>query len=1129
MSQTSHFTYHQQLQLHQLQQQQQQYFQPSSEVSYFEDNEDPPQKPVRRGAGGLRSAKSSRVEPPKPSTRTMTQQRKKINAVSKASLATFHPGYHMGMDADMEPSWSQSSAGSSSTIDAWSPVDSTISLDHQQDQYVVSPQCQTSPTPELEAFLHRDLQTALMETSRGSTDDSHGVWSAHGGHRRGATMASVFEDDADADVSSPTKAGHSRRVAFKIRSTSTDSTKSFSPSKSAKALPTASPLSRFFNWRKAGKHANKFDHGDNSVPSSAPANVTTFAESMRSPGLEPDFGSEGRGGGADSLPNTPLNHTVQLPSSPGIMPHRRPGPPPRSILRKQSAPSLRNPQSSNEIPTQRSFEAPASFSSRNDGNSKRRQPPTALTGLSSHSSSEMVSSPSAERVYSTVGRGVARDRSSSFSSIGSASSNQKSPKRKNVNKRFENMPSSPLPHEGSLHLYSPPTQPMRLTGNSTPTLVPSNSRPILPQLPSTTSMAQQVADGLLNNSRGFEEPTRRVQPQEKDLLSVQRPNAPKSLRRRSRSVGAIEVQDTFAAAVSAFANDRLRVQTELAPSRVIGLGRGQARTLDPREASHLTPTQRSVPTFAAPQQTAPASSGTDLAPPPLSPRHKMAASSSDSGSSSDSDSGHSAEVHTVQARKVQLVNTRVKATTVSSPSLASVTRSPRADGYPSSPQPSLSNSSPLLTAPRALTNTMPATPQRNQDQHRDRPLASPGSTLSVTDDSNSSLPADWSQRASYLLSDGLSGLDISGATEGTLDFGFPSCPSVAPLNIRPRARLASNFSEASDVSLSSSVGTLVSEVSETESENDSNKRPHSHTQQSPFSPASSNHVAQRTLAPQTATFGSNGSMDSSASGSLPSLTSSDSEASNPPLSRPGGLTVTSSASSTSLSSITTTNTSILDYGMPQEEARRYVHQAKLSEDAFTYTKDARTMSVEDQSTPTLSSGAFRPAINVIGPDVNDNKSRPQLTLDFEPGGSLGLSLGSLGGQGRRGSSASSRRSSRTVTPTQEMFRSASPNHREARKAALQESSAGAGLGLGLGFGLSFEQPASPAEQPVMQLAPYVGMGEKADMGAEDWEASRFKMNGRSDYDLTHVPDAAYEQSQEYNAYDQPEWEMGVAM
>lgn len=215
----------------------------------------------------------------------------------------------------------------------------------------------------------------------------------------------------------------------------------------------------------------------------------------------------------------------------------------------------------------------------------------------------------------------------------------------------------------------------------------------------------------------------------------------------------------------------------------------------------------------------------------------------------------------------------------------------------------------------------------------------------------------------------------------------------------------------------------------------------------------------------------------------------------------------------------TTNTSILDLGMPHEEAQRYVHRAQLSEDAFTDRNIEQEG--EDQRTPTLSSGAFKPAIHVIGPDTYDARGKPQLTLDFEPGGSLGLSLGPMGVQGRRGSNASSRRSSRTVTPTQGMYRASSPlGQQKSDSGYSSPSKAGLGLGLGFGLGCNFEQPMSPAEQPVMQFSPHVGMGEKADFGHgawEDYEEKRPQYYDEGPSELSYCQDEGQE------------WEMGVAM
>lgn len=240
--------------------------------------------------------------------------------------------------------------------------------------------------------------------------------------------------------------------------------------------------------------------------------------------------------------------------------------------------------------------------------------------------------------------------------------------------------------------------------------------------------------------------------------------------------------------------------------------------------------------------------------------------------------------------------------------------------------------------------------------------------------------------------------------------------------------------------------------------------------------------------------------------------------------------------STSSTSISTIGTSILDVGMPHEEAQRYVHRAQLSEDAFSGSGAPYESGADaDERTPTLKSGAFNPSINVIGPDT-----KPQLTLDFEPGGSLGLSLGPLAS--RRGSNASassrrsSRRSSRTVTPTQQMFASQktpSPNRRP--------SDGGNGLGLGLAFGFGGDEQLSsqPQVQPqrkspmmsspkTMEYAysPHMVMGQRADYSDRVWEDDVSESGSETELCYARRDSggvaAAYRDEED-------EWEMGVAM
>lgn len=430
-------------------------------------------------------------------------------------------------------------------------------------------------------------------------------------------------------------------------------------------------------------------------------------------------------------------------------------------------------------------------------------------------------------------------------------------------------------------------------------------------------------------------------------------------------------------------------------------------------------------------------------------------------SSSESDDLHelanAAVVEGVQARRVQLVNTRAKATAVSSPSMASLTRSPRPGATG-------------LSATAPMVNVFPPTPDLDSSFHEERGMKGPDGAAPVmpaqaTQSSPNSNEKRWSGRDSCLLALSLEdsfddddayadGAILPEPTEkpargtghsnqpGSMDFGFPACPPTAPLNLA-KLRQKKEQRQEIDGAQSSVPGSdsSASSLSQGSSRFDSDSMPSltsaSSVASSPASVRSSNASPQQRRSPSSL---SPNSRNLAVDGMPQSL-----------------------ASSTSLASIATTGTSILDFGMSHEEARRYVHHAQLSHDAFGddldnglglglgISKEEMSMGMDmpafgaparrhEDSTPKMSSAPFtseqgpRPAINVVAPgdhvghryhysqdDFEVAKESPRLNLDLDFGGSLGLSLSpdsrSPSPAGSLSSGFGGRRSSRVRTPS----------------------------------------------------------------------------------------------------------------
>ncbi|CAO1632437.1 unnamed protein product [Parajaminaea phylloscopi] len=1102
--------------------------------------------------------------------------KKKVNKVSEASLALLSPAYAMGFE--MEGSWSQDSA-KSLPVDAPSWAQSPDASRYGPGEAAY--RSDLGVTPELEAFAVDDLQTALSKThkSEGSTDGE--MWESK--HQRGATLASVFEDDADAPSPKPES---SRRVAFRVRGGSQDSTKeaatvrnkgghskSASTQSSVSANSPASTFARLFNWKKgAGKRGVQQQAGFSDVfdaqPSSAPPHITTFDRSMPPP-LDYDSQSDATSA-CGSLPATPLGGaTITLPAGTTtptkLMPHRRAGPAPRSILRKQSAPALRPVRPSVEhapLPL-RSFEEPNSLPSSSSSSLHkqlsprsgplRQQPPSPLFGPSAAGVSPSQSS-FTERRYSTVGRGVARCRQTSdatLSTIGSSSSSSlassvKSPTRKSgtagrpsVNKRFEGMPNSPSVN---------PLLQQGLRGQISGPMSPPGS---LFSLPEQKSLAAKVAGGAMNHARGFEEPAPRSDAANALHLDVHGAQGPKTLRRRSRSVGALEGQ----AIIAGLGSTTTLAQ---APStRFVGLGRGQPQVASARPQlgrlpmRDTTPTQQSVAAFSGPP---PALDGQGASSP--TGRHKSKGSLD--SSSSDEELAEAAVVTTAQARRVQLVGTRAKATTVSSPNLS---RSPNLR----SPVPVV-NVLPPSSPSMFLSSPEAATPASATVLRRPMNAPTPPRLLSADLDEDT-LRKRWSKRDSCILALALAQVDLSDNDEGLGIDVFPSGPgyeqpvtglglqTTAPLNIKPRK---SPREPAQALPPSSSVASSTS----------GNPFPYSASDNSVTTSSDATEHAQQS-SPQIYTFAPSDSYGSEATTeSLPSLDSSSTSsvasssnrdfvngegaspakgASSP---TPGGLCVM--PASTSMTSIVTVGTSIFEYGMPQEEAKRYVHRANLSEDGFAGAAGVDGADAFDESTtPTLSNGPFGTlpaapaAINVSHHHTQESLSmgavqevpKNLLELDLSTGGHLGLSLSPLAANHSpatsprlRAMSPSARRSPspvsvRSITPTQER------QTRSAQKSEPAQDVVRASMGLGLDLGqVKVAEPGFKAGKAHPQLAGEVGAGH--------WEDELYAYRQQHQQQQRRGPAALYHNDTTYH-YDRQhgqslhepvqEWEMGVAL
>lgn len=1103
---------------------------------------------------------------------TSTPPKKKINAVSQASLELLNPIWSMGIEGN--GSWgdsgSPSSSQSKSSEQAAGPSSTGAQSSHRSHKRTESQMSRTThlqldePTPELEAFAMQDMQS-VMDSNNRSYDDSY----ERAPPVAQSMLGSFFEDDADQPEASAYSPASGRRVAFRVRGGSQDSG---SPDKTASskssAQNSASSIARFFGWKKGAKksqssQSNRGDVFDEKQPSSAPPSILHFNQAAPQPSDYAHSSSPIRNTPAISAQQQSVNGSPL--ASPALMPHRKGGPPPRGILRKQSAPSLHSDserQQQMSPPQQMSAArryaaensesvAPASVSQTVQASTPTRRPtlrqgqtsPSSGSSLQGSNSLRSSSSQSSlDRRYQTtsVGRGVARSRLPSDASVNSAyvnasnnlsaSSSSGSSKASSVrrrpalNKRFEGMPDSP------------PVMPRRIQGASN--APGQDERGHLFSLPEQ-SMASKVASGMLNHSRGFEEPLPRSASK---VSSGSDQSSSRSSRRRSRSVGALDApQSGF------FPRPPLR---DASPS-----GGGQLQPVaaeQPLVITNVTPTQRSVEAFS------------EIQPHSLSPRRHKSGNSVDSVSSDSSMSEEAAVVETVQARRVQL-GARAKATALSSPSLNRGSRFSKA-----SPVPVVNV---LPPSSPSVQGSSPNKPQQKvQTVARKRvPKALLGGGLD-----EETLRKRWSRRDSCILALSLAQMELPDSDDEleslteSLSYDedpsptmeLPASESTAPLNIKRRSP-EQRDEGGLDVLSDSASGTLSEAEMESEAESMSTSASASNSVVS-SSLSSSDSIGSDGLpmsesrklealiaaSPQILNFAptcDNLAANTSESESMPSLGDSTS-ASSVASSDNGddrGATPTPADSvqdrkssqslmphSNSASSLVSVGTSIFDLGMRYDEAQQYVDRGRFSRS----TQGARTPTMHDDE----SFGPPGPAINVTHHHHGDSLDKND--GDDSELGYLRSNENRLSAERRRTKSRSpSPVSTRSLTPTQER-----PVQRRNSRGSPQSARAAS---LGLGLDLGQVRVLEPDVKYAMGHGQYPASAAEVGTGQWEDELASFQRQQNQQHQLFNqhqYHDALaqhhhrFQQQYQQRGYrgdddadddnqDAEEWEMGVAM
>ncbi|PWN50249.1 hypothetical protein IE53DRAFT_369066 [Violaceomyces palustris] len=1079
----------------------------------------PQQGRTRKQSRGARETKtatrlwSSSSSEPKRSASSSTKK-SKINAVSKASLAMLDPRHAMGMDIGTE--WCDSptrhySSEFEDQIEISSRGPSPVWRESEDDS--VNSSWTASPTPTLEAFAMPDFsvkQEAIPEQEAVSIASEPEAFS------------SVFEDDREGDQRRFPSISKIQRSQYSEPSLSSPakSTKAAKSSKSG-GLPSSSSssssLARFFTWKRSNKDktgnlssrstTDLFD----SMPASAPPTTTTFDLSH-----DPIMGRNGShwNGSADdgysSLPTSPVKENQTLPNillaTHAASPHHDSG----SMSRKQSMPSLRE-QRKGYMPAVNASSSRSLYSSEGGEQSshdfKVSQNLGGVPALPPLPSDIGASSPIIPRGF---GWGLSGD--------DEPNSPRSRPISRAVSSTGRGVPSpridSMYDRKSILISKQSPSPSSKKNARSKQTGVKKDDSRRM-------SMAQQVVDGLLSQSRGHEEPAPRARAQVK------------AMRRRSRSVDsrAPPPLSSFGSPPAAFspASPEIAIFPSLArhrgfngafpmpPSTVVhGIGRGRPRATD--TSSSGTPTQKTISSFPQPQTQR--AIEFDQLP---------------------------EEGETHQARRVNLSNQRARAVPVASPLLS---RSPRPNQVPlvvtvMPPTPDLHNEETAAFESPSSEDSVCTPGSRAQSEEMERwvaPDSSARDTLhqSVTGHEEPSIVQqavlrNWSREPAGAIMSPESvyspSSDYSPPTNTMTDSGpshFSSLGEGAPEPPSSRERITSYSSETSDVSTGSSNSGAFA-----------------------FSRSLSNNSLR-----SGGTFSSASSLSGSPARfsdreTLPALSPSSS-----------GFSSHSLGSSTSLSSAmsaTTTSTSILDFGSEQAHVFQqstlhhpedFAHHSKPAHEVqlrtpfhFQSAMQLQNVDSDDCETPKLSSnGVMMPAFEMpaqgnhsqtqavaIKPVDFDSSPQLQLSLEIQQL-SLGLALGgdmtSLRNVGKKRTSPpkppkSRARANSTWTKANNlppintsMPVSKAPAHVQGRspitpprtpasaahKAAFNQVQSGLGLGLGLDFGEVGSGNSHMEPEHFVAAAPIVHQDEWSHgVARNDWK------------------------------HESGEWEMGVAM
>lgn len=550
------------------------------------------------------------------------------------------------------------------------------------------------------------------------------------------------------------------------------------------------------------------------------------------------------------------------------------------------------------------------------------------------------------------------------------------------------------------------------------------------------SMALKVADGMLDKSRGFEEPAPRSQPAvvaaEVDRHSLQK----KAFRRRSRSVGSYEdAGNPFASAFGGFMSAKQDSSSSLHAAIAEAAFDAEAyieattpmfeqpihQFAGPAAVKSSSPVDAhdkmsSVDTARTPTQQQPAvfadetrgSNSLDYMPPSSEERkassnHHRAndSTSSNSSCSSGSESLHELVATAVQVRRVQVSSMRARATAVNSPSLGPVTvrsphpsqsQAPMVTVFPPTPDMAGQEMQRMASPePMSQDGEAPADKTSEHQNATSAAVAEEEPEEMVTSDTFGDveeLKQRYSSRVSCMLALSLASASLEREVDsddeesaailrgGIESFGQMSYgfPSCPPVVQPLNIKRRAGTGDADSPSNNTDLSRQYSIASSSADDpfRYSTKSSVSDTTAA-GSPVESIHPVN--AAPRNVAYAPAGWFSSAeSSGSVPSL-SSDSTmtiSSSDPR-------ITAAASGGTISSAATSESFrslATDFGAsPQrstEEAMRYVHRAQLSHDAFDGIVE------EDEPTPRLASGAWeqqqnrKPSINVVAPAFEES-------------------------------------------------------------------------------------------------------------------------------------------------------------